>query len=392
MIRKFILVSLLSALSNINAQSVGINTENPNESAALHIAPFQGQLAKAKATISGGKLTNITVLEGGSGYSNDVEVFIAGGGPSVKNGTRATAKAIVKNGTIEKVDITNPGSEYYTAPEITFINKNNLGWILPRVELKAIDNGQEPINISDKNGDGILVYNEHNDNLAHTTFWYDTEENKWHEGVTANKTPRFNLYTFTGDFNATNLTGAGGYHAQFITSKPFKEAISNLNSVEFLSDPVVPGGYYLSLPKIPASYIIEVHLNITTEVDNVDSFNHLSHNSTNDCTGFPPTNNCSKPFSEDGYHLMGYFVEANYRKDAYNQVTATNRQEIPVVSKRGQHTVSWNFVVDVDPNYNQTFMVPFIRFGFGRMNGSTYYLPVKVLKEGSYIKVQQVIN
>ena len=56
------------------------------------------------------------------------------------------------------------------------------------------------------------------------------------------------------------------------------------------------------------------------------------------------------------------------------------------------HTATWNFVIEVKPDYASTATpsVPFIRFRLGRMNGSTYFRNPTILKDGSFIKVQQV--
>lgn len=389
MIKKFIVASLLTSIC-FNAQSVGINTEKPNESAALHIAPFQGEMAKITANISGGRVTGFNIINPGSGYTQAPEVFISGGGPSIKaNGVRATATATVRDGKIASINLTNGGNGYETTPSVTLMRPSgNLGWLMPRVDLQSITNGTTPVNIIDNEGDGVLVYNQSNNDLTNTTYWYDTDRQQWNEGITTDKTPRMNVYSFTQDMELRNMTVRGGVdNAGFINHRPFEEPISNLPGVEFLPEVLYPGNYYLSLPKIPATYIIEVSLNFTTERGTTD----YDFSSSSVCTN--NSNNCSKPFSPDGYHIMGYFLEANYRKDAYNLVTARNRKEMPVISKIGNiHTATWNYVIKVDPNYNTAnqMSLPFIRFVLGRMDGSTYYNNPKLLKEGSFIKVQQV--
>lgn len=412
MMKKFIVASLLMPLC-FNAQSVGINTDKPNRSAALHIAPFKGEMAKITANISGGRVTGFNIINPGSGYTQAPEVFIAGGGASVKfGGRRATATATVKDGKITSINLVDGGNGYVADPSVTLMRPNdNLGWLMPRVNLESITNGTTPVNITDNGGDGVLVYNESNNGMSNTTYWWDTDGKQWKEGITADRTPRMNLYSFTQDTNVTGLVHAGNRDFKgAILHMPFREAISNLSGVEFKAEPPLQeveglgrvdrvGGHYLSLPKIPATYIIEVSLNFTTEKRATD----YDFNSPNTCSAL-----CSKPFTSDGYHIMGYYLEARYYqyRDSDHEIYSTkliaprpgidskaNRKEIPVIAKIGDvHTATWNFVVEVDPDYaaNDKVTPPFIRFILGRMDGSTYYNNPTILKEGSFIKVQQV--
>lgn len=408
MMKKFIVASLLMPLC-FNAQSVGINTDKPNRSAALHINSFVGEMAKITANIENGRVTGFNIINPGSGYTEAPEVFIAGGGPAVKAGRRrATATTTVKDGKIASITLTDGGSGYEIVPEVILMRPgNNLGWLMPRVELQSITNGTSPVNITDNEGDGVLVYNQ-SSNLPNTSYWYDVEKKQWNEGITTDKTPRMNLYSFTQDTNITGLVYAGGTDPRgAIWHMPFKEAISNLSGIEFKpeTDARRVGGYYLSLPKIPATYIIEVSLNLTTSPNKVDR--DYNFDSGEKCDGAPnKTDLCSKPFTSDDYHIMGYYLEARYyqhqNRDHEDENLDTNtpgvhsvanRKENPVIAKRGAiHTATWNFVITVDPDYASTATpsVPFIRFRLGRMVGSTYFRNPTILKEGSFIKVQQV--
>ena len=75
--------------------------------------------AGATATIDGdGQLTSITINpgQGGAGYTsaNPPTVVLLGGGFV----TLATATAVVTNGTVTKINVTNPGSGYQEAPTV----------------------------------------------------------------------------------------------------------------------------------------------------------------------------------------------------------------------------------------------------------------------------------
>ena len=187
MMKKFIIASLFLPLC-INAQSVGVNTDKPNRSAALHINSFVGEMAKITANISNGRVTGFNIINPGSGYTEAPEVFIAGGGPSVKAGrTRAIATTTVKDGKIESITLVDGGNGYEIVPEVVLMRPGeNLGWLMPRVDLQNINNGTSPVNITDEGGDGVLVYNQ-SDNLPNTTYWYDTNKQQWNEGITTDK-------------------------------------------------------------------------------------------------------------------------------------------------------------------------------------------------------------
>jgi hypothetical protein len=70
--------------------------------------------ASASVTTSGGYITIVTIVSGGSGYSaTGVTVSFTGGG-----GNGATATATVANGVITAVSVTNPGSGYTSTPTV----------------------------------------------------------------------------------------------------------------------------------------------------------------------------------------------------------------------------------------------------------------------------------
>ncbi len=69
--------------------------------------------ATAVALVTDGAVTAITVMEGGSGYTEPPVVTLVGGG-----GSGATAEALVTNGTVNQINVLTPGSGYTTPPEV----------------------------------------------------------------------------------------------------------------------------------------------------------------------------------------------------------------------------------------------------------------------------------
>ena len=76
-----------------------------------------GSGASASASISGvGELEKINVSNGGSGYASAPRVVITGGG-----GTGATAVAVVAGGVVTAINLTSPGTGYTSEPSVSLI-------------------------------------------------------------------------------------------------------------------------------------------------------------------------------------------------------------------------------------------------------------------------------
>lgn len=71
--------------------------------------------AAATATVSSGAVTAITVVSGGSGYTEKPDVTLSGGG-----GSNAVATAVVQDGAVTSVTVARGGSGYTSAPTVTF--------------------------------------------------------------------------------------------------------------------------------------------------------------------------------------------------------------------------------------------------------------------------------
>ncbi|MFC2974710.1 phage tail tube protein [Azotobacter bryophylli] len=67
----------------------------------------------APGLVMAGTLAEMTVTDGGSGYTTAPTVTISGGG-----GTGATAEATLSGGVVTGIAITNPGSGYTSAPSV----------------------------------------------------------------------------------------------------------------------------------------------------------------------------------------------------------------------------------------------------------------------------------
>lgn len=71
-------------------------------------------VAKGTATVGGGQVTNLSVVEAGIGYEVAPSVTFTGGG-----GSGAAATATVNEGRVVSLSITNPGNGYTSPPTVT---------------------------------------------------------------------------------------------------------------------------------------------------------------------------------------------------------------------------------------------------------------------------------
>lgn len=93
----------------------------------VSVTPVESSQATASATITGGKMTRLTVVGGGSGYSSAAppSVLLTGGG-----GYGATATANVVGGEVVSFNIVSSGAGYTSAPTVTITPRANAanGW------------------------------------------------------------------------------------------------------------------------------------------------------------------------------------------------------------------------------------------------------------------------
>jgi len=81
---------------------------------ALVTSANDNRAATASATISGGFVTVITVIDGGSGYTAPPTVTLSGGG-----GAGASATSVLNAGVVASITVKNVGSGYTSAPTVT---------------------------------------------------------------------------------------------------------------------------------------------------------------------------------------------------------------------------------------------------------------------------------
>lgn len=80
----------------------------------LAFPSFAGQQATALASIAGGFVSGIAVMDGGSGYSYPPDVWLMGGG-----GSGASAVALIEGGAVKQVVVVTAGSGYTNPPTVT---------------------------------------------------------------------------------------------------------------------------------------------------------------------------------------------------------------------------------------------------------------------------------
>jgi hypothetical protein len=102
----------------INAGSVEVGTTGGNtigEPSGTGSVSVTTPNAAATSTVSGGAVTGVTLIGGGSGYTTAPAITFYGGG-----GTGATATATISGGVVTAVNIDNGGSGYTSSPTVRF--------------------------------------------------------------------------------------------------------------------------------------------------------------------------------------------------------------------------------------------------------------------------------
>lgn len=376
----------------LSAQSVGINTDTPNKSAAMHVSVSKDfRPATAEAVIAGNKLVGINVLDGGFGYKTAPTVVIGGGGATAyADGARAIATATIdsKTGAVTAVTVNDGGNRYEILPDILFVNNDEgvqRGLVLPRVELTSLLNTDTPINIppKDTDGDGLLVYRagQGEDGVPS---WYEKNEDRWYEAASAFKSPKIAVFSFRQNVMNVPINTAGT--GRFLAVNMYREAVSNLQGVDRYNDEAT-----IKLPKVAGTYMVEATINLITHPDTQVPSRNLAYG--NNC--HPTNGHCSAPITADGYQYMGYFGQLNLfnarSASMADQSQMFTRKEDNVITKIGEkHTITFLFTVTLTASSFSATAEPYFNFRLGRMNGSSYYLPVDVLAEGSFIKIQKI--
>lgn len=393
-----VIASFLSeGLTAQQVKNVGINTETPNESAMLHIAPapnFRHAIVKAHLNNSGG-VGSYTIVDPGQGYRTAPKIFVRSAASNIeKNGVRASATAVIKDGKLVNITNINPGSGYTNTPNVSVIPQDaHYGFVLPRVDIQDPLDKETPVKVShDTDGaDGLLAFNSGKPNKTTQTesrpYWFDDGDiiKKWNEGVSALKTPKIAILSFP-DKKFTRLDAAGGFEELVnIGNNMFQEPITNVLGIH-------THNHMILFPRQKASYIIEVNLNVTA----LDTQK-----------GAPCTGNCARTLTDDGFYAFGYFVNLDPVKRGVTlnedgSVKSTvglgnnrprERKEQAIMGKLLKaHNGIWQFAVDIpelgpneraDAHYGYSVT-------FGRMSNSSHYGDVQLNSEGSFIKIYQI--
>lgn len=393
-----VIASFLSeGLTAQQAKNVGINTETPNESAMLHISPsinFRHAVVKANLNNQGG-VGSYSIIDPGQGYRTAPRIFVISAASNIEpNAVRATATTTIKDGKLDSVKPDIIGSGYTTTPDVTVIPQDaHYGFVLPRVDLQDPLDKETPVKVShDTNGaDGLMIFNAGvPNNTTHTEnrpYWFDGQSNikKWHEGVSALKTPKIAIFSIP-EKTFTGLTAPGASGPLVNTGdRAEQEPITNVLGIHMYNN-------QLLFPRQKASYIIEVNLNLTAKDTQ---------------KGAPCTGNCARALTDDGFMAFGYFVNlfpikrnVEFNSDgtvrwtgSINYSKPRERKEQAIIGKLlNAHNGIWQFAIDIpaiEPTEKDN-----VHYGYtidlGRMSNSSHLGDVTLNSDGSFIKIYQI--
>lgn len=365
----FLLSSILSLAQN---GQVGIDTSTPDQSAILHIENFKGTPATAVATIGGGAVTSVNIINGGSGYTSVPTVNFYDGGAIVNGGVKAVATAIVTNGVVTGITLNSGGSGYTSVPTIT-ISGGNKGVLFPRLNIIDVSNTTNPVVAP---ADGLIGYNSGTNANPNTIHYFNSSNNKWESTVDAEATPKVSYLTFTGNYSALDNYDVGSDQA-LLTNPLNISAVSNIKGLKVLQN---SGQNTLVLPQ--GAYVIELNLALNAP------------------PASPSNINGTQPLSGSSHFIMGYYIDMY--SDGYNNSTGVFtttpyhaagtyvRKEIPIISKVDtDHFATWSFYFLVPPNADGN-IISAARFYLGRMSGSNFFDLVTVQPNKSYIKITKI--
>jgi hypothetical protein len=163
------------------------------------------------ATITGGSVTTISILNNGLGYPNgEYALTFAGGSPS----TTASAVAVASGGEIQSISISNAGAGYSSTPSVTlFLPAKSIQRIIPSNYNYTVNNSNQQ----------VFFYNALPPVTAGTvvTFSFSSPDNT--STPTKTSIPQASLtYTSgTGWSSIVNQSGYGYTNAPTVSHNPF---------------------------------------------------------------------------------------------------------------------------------------------------------------------------
>ncbi len=257
----------VTAITRRNVYGQGVTQSTlPTISTAPTVSFEAGGGAQATATISGnGSISDIDLTSGGKDYQGTPRVLITA---PPAGGTQATATATVTGGVVTGIAIVNPGSGYTSAPTITITEgsgalASNNGFVV-----NATNGGVANVRVTNP---GTMNF------VPNVVFWYDLNANatfdsnesldatNFPNGVNPNGGTPFtgtNFPAATAVLNGSgvglssiNVTNTGGFISQapevLITSGNFAQATATVTGGVVTAVTISNAGkYYASAPTI----------------------------------------------------------------------------------------------------------------------------------------------
>lgn len=391
----YILFLLANTVVFAQSKSVGIGVLSPDPTAILHVGNTLNNVGLVPATITAsvtdGKVTGLTIVDGGKGYVAPVTLSISGG-TTLNGSERAIAEVtdLGGHGEITGVSLVSGGSGYIGVPLVA-VGEGNRAVVMPRVTLDDSPNVPVIPSISE----GVTVFNTNSKPEANSLSLWDGSA--WLYAQLFQNIPKSTLLLYNSDYK---LSGSGKsvdgssyslWDASTVPVVVTPEAID----VSFCFASLAYSGGATALPSPFDVYNYKTQTGIIAP--NSEAVYQVSVGLNIDETEAPIGYLAESAYYNSPYYLDFFLALYNPATNIYEsleEVSGTNkmvRQEQIYLNKQGgtlRIEGAFAYAIPVRNDSKRYVMC----LGIGRSQASPMYGTgqERIIKAGSYIKVFKI--
>ncbi|MFA9274883.1 MAG: hypothetical protein ACEQSE_08415 [Candidatus Aquirickettsiella gammari] len=166
--------------------------------------PNAGTQATAIATMEGGVVLSVQVLNGGSGYIAPPTITIGSPG---NGGMTATAVAVIENGVVTQINVTNSGSQYQFSPQVSFSEQSPMVYAaFGQIEAAIFEAFSRGVVLDGVVAQGkTIATNYSSDAWTNTANWYSNHNNAYNNAPSVYDA--YAKFFHTGKVNNASIFG-----------------------------------------------------------------------------------------------------------------------------------------------------------------------------------------